>query len=165
MGCNGDCGITVHFPTVILFLWAAFLPSVQLYLAMGMSLLKLSLEFKMPQSCWHNTASRGACVTPAGCWYSFSFLGILALRQSAKHTTGAGQERGGDAQEWEGTAMRGHISVSFSVSLVLPQFTSCAGEKGWCTEMSDCARAELCSYIAQYYAVSGKKAWIIQSLA
>lgn len=96
MGCDGDCGIRVHFPTVALSLWAVFLPPVQLYLAMGMLLLKLSLECKTPpQSCWHNTASRGAGVTPAGCRCNFSFLGILALRQSAKHTTGAAQEQGG----------------------------------------------------------------------
>lgn len=59
MGHDGVDGIRVHVPTMILSLWATFLQPVQLYLAMGMLLLKLSLEFKMPQSCWHNTASRG----------------------------------------------------------------------------------------------------------
>lgn len=58
-GCDGACGIRVHLPTMILSLWAEFLQPVQLGLAMGMLLLKLSLEFKMPQSCWHNTASHG----------------------------------------------------------------------------------------------------------
>lgn len=38
--------------------------------------------------------------------------------------------RQGDAQEGGGAAMRGHISINFSVSFALPQFTSCAGEKG-----------------------------------
>lgn len=87
-----------------------------------------------------------------------------SVRQKVNTQWGPGR-REGDAQEGEDDAMRGHISVGFSVHFVLPQFTSCAGEKGWCTEMSDCARAELFSYIAQYNAVSGKKAGIIHSLA
>ena len=64
-------------------------------LAMGVLLLELFLGFKMPQSCWRGTASCGACVTPAGCRYSFPSPGILALRQSAKQMMGAGQQRGG----------------------------------------------------------------------
>lgn len=95
MGCNGDCGITVHFPTVILFLWAAFLPSVQLYLAMGMSLLKLSLEFKMPQSCWHNTASRGAC-HPSRLLVQFLFSWDPGIKAKCKTHDGSwAGERGG----------------------------------------------------------------------
>lgn len=48
MGCDRGCGIRVQFLTVILSLWVAFLTLIQLYLAMGRLLLKLSLEFKTP---------------------------------------------------------------------------------------------------------------------
>lgn len=140
MGCDGDRGVGVHFPTVILLLWAGFLSPVHQHLALGMRLLKLSLEFKMPQSCWHTPASCGTCVTPAGCWYHFSFHRILALRQntnyiiqntlSAKYTTGAGQERGGCSGGRGCCHERSHFFTFFSVSFALPQFTSCAGEKG-----------------------------------
>lgn len=46
------------------------------------------------------------------------------------NTQGEPGRRERDAQEGEGGAMRGRIFVGFFVHFVLPQFTSCAGEKG-----------------------------------
>lgn len=94
---------------------------------MGVLLLKPSLEFKMPQSCWHNTASCGHVSAQQAVGIPL-FSWDPGVRQKV-NTVGARQEREG-AQEGEGDAMRGHISAGFSVHFVPPQFTSCAGEKG-----------------------------------
>lgn len=82
----------------------------------------------MPQSCWHSTASCGHVSAQQAVGIPL-FSWDPGVRQKVNTQWEPGRtER--DAQEGEGDAMRGHISVGFSVHFVPPQFTSCAGEKG-----------------------------------
>lgn len=92
IGCDGVCGIRVHFPTVVVSLWAAFLQPVQLCLAMGMLVLKL-----WSPECHSLGATAlpavGTC-QPSRLWVNLLFSWDPGVRQKV-NTVGARQEREG----------------------------------------------------------------------